>query len=145
MLEILLVIGIGLAGGIAVGVQAQWAGEMGNRIGAAAGSLIVHVVGAAASLVLLIIRGGENIGEWRHLPWYMLGSGLLGFVLFLALSQTIPKLGATSAITLIVVGQLSAGMVIDHFGLFESSIRTVDPQRIIAVLLLLAGAYLMLR
>ncbi|MFA3919038.1 DMT family transporter [Ruegeria hyattellae] len=145
MLETLLVVGIGLAGGIAVGAQAPIAGSMGNRIGGAAGSLIVHLSGAAASLALLIIRGGENISDWRSLPWYMLGSGVFGLVLYLSLSQTIPKLGATSAITLIVVGQLMAGMVIDHFGLFEVSARSVDLRRILATALLLAGAYLMLR
>ena len=145
MLETFLIAGIGLVGGIAVGTQAPIAGAMGHRIGGAAGSLIVHISGAAASLVLLIARGGENINEWRDLPWYMLGSGVFGLVLYLSLSQTIPKLGATSAITLIVVGQLLAGMVIDHFGLFEVTMRSADLSRLMACVLLLAGAYLMLR
>ncbi|WP_319545204.1 DMT family transporter [Ruegeria conchae] len=145
MFETLLVIFIGLVGGIAVGLQAQIAGSMGGRIGGAAGSLIVHLGGAVASLALLIFRSGENISEWRHLPWYMLGSGVLGLVLYLTLSQTIPKLGATSAITLVVVGQLAVGMVIDHFGLFEADVRSIDFQRIGAVAMLMAGAYLLLR
>ena len=83
--------------------------------------------------------------DWRQLPWYMLGSGALGLVLYLTLSQTIRKLGATSAITLVVVGQLGIGMVIDHFGLFEATVKTIDAQKVAAFLLLLAGAYLMLR
>lgn len=145
MLETLLIVGIGLAGGVAVGAQAPIAGSMGNRIGGAAGSLIVHVSGAAASLVLLLVRGGENINEWKHLPWYMLGSGVFGLVLYLSLSQTIPKLGATSAISLVVVGQLLIGMIIDHFGLFEVTARAIDAQRIVAAAILLVGAYLMLR
>lgn len=145
MFETLLIVAIGLAGGMAVGAQAQIAGSMGGRIGGAAGSFVVHLGGAAASLVLLIVRGGENINEWRHLPWYMLGSGVLGLILYLTLSQTIPKLGATSAITLVVVGQLFVGMLIDHFGLFEASVRSIDTSRIAAAVLLLAGAYLMLR
>ena len=144
MFETLLIVGIGLAGGFAVGAQAQIAGSMGNRIGGAAGSFIVHL-GAVASLALLIFRGGENISEWRHLPWYMLGSGLFGLVLYLTLSQTIPKLGATSAIALVVVGQLLVGLLIDHFGLFDASVKSIDLSRIAAAILLLAGAYLMLR
>uniref|UniRef100_UPI00273F42F9 DMT family transporter n=1 Tax=unclassified Roseitalea TaxID=2639107 RepID=UPI00273F42F9 len=66
-------------------------------------------------------------------------------ILYLSLSQTIPRLGATTAITLVVVGQLVAGMVIDHFGLFEVQPRSVDLQKTLATALLLAGAYLMLR
>ncbi len=145
MFETLLIVGIGLAGGFAVGAQAQIAGSLGNRIGGAAGSFIVHLGGAVASLALLIARGGENISEWRHLPWYMLGSGLFGLVLYLTLSQTIPKLGATSAIALVVVGQLFVGLIIEHFGLFDASVRSIDTSRIAAAILLLAGTYLMLR
>lgn len=145
MLETLLIVGIGFAGGVAVGVQAPLAGSMGQRLGGAAGSLIVHVGGAVASLALLLVRGGENIGEWRRLPWYMLGCGAFGLALYLSLSQTIPRLGATAAISLVVVGQFIAGMVIDHFGLFEVPVRDVDLQRIVATVLLLAGVYLMVR
>ncbi|MFY2824530.1 DMT family transporter [Ruegeria sp. MALMAid1280] len=143
--EILLIVGIGLAGGFAVGAQAQIAGSMGDRIGGAAGSFKVHLGGALASLALLIVRRGESISEWRHLPWYMLGSGFLGLILYLTLSQTIPKLGATSAISLVVVGQLLVGLLIDHFGLFDASVRSIDSMRIAAAVLLLAGAYMMLR
>lgn len=145
MIETLLIVGIGLVGGIAVGAQAPIAGSMGNRVGGAAGSLILHAGGAAASLILLIVRGGENISDWKQLPWYMLGSGALGLVLYLSLSHTVPRLGATSAITLVVVGQLLIGMVIDHFGLFGVTIRAIEPQRVLAVVVLLVGAYMILR
>lgn len=94
---------------------------------------------------MLMFRDGENISEWRHQPWYMLGSGVMGLILYLTLSQTIPKLGATSAITVVVVGQLAVGMVIDHFGLFEVDVRSIDFQRIGAVAMLMVGAYLLLR
>ena len=145
MIEIIVVVAIGLIGGIAVGTQAPIAGAMGHRIGGAAGSVIVHGGGLIASLILLTARGGEQISEWRSLPWYMLGCGALGLVLYLTLSQTIPKLGATSAITLIVVGQLLAGMAIDHFGLFEVVTRSIDLKRIIAAGFLVVGAFLMVR
>ena len=56
-----------------------------------------------------------------------------------------PKIGATAAITLVIVGQLLAGMVIDHIGAFGAPIRSVDLTRIGASLLLIAGAYLMIR
>ena len=106
-----MIVAIGLIGGIAVGIQAPVAGAMGSRVGGAAGSLIVHLGGLIASLLLLIARGGEQIHDWRSLPWYMLGCGAFGLVLYLSLSQTVPKLGAATAITLVIVGQLSAGLV----------------------------------
>ena len=145
MIETVLIISIGLIGGIAVGTQAPIAGAMGQRIGGASSSLIVHLGGALASLLLLILRRGEQIQEWRNLPWYMLGCGAFGLILYLSLSHTVPRVGATAAIALLIVGQLLAGMVIDHYGAFGIATRALDLNRIVAVILLLAGAYLIVR
>jgi transporter family-2 protein len=145
VIETALIIAFGLMGGIAVGTQAPIAGAMAQRVGGASSSLIVHLGGAVASLMLLVARRGELIHEWRNLPWYMLGCGAFGLVLYLSLSQTVPKLGATTAITLLIVGQLLAGLVIDHFGAFGVPERALDLNRAIAVVLLLVAAYLMVR
>lgn len=145
MIETVLIIAIGLMGGIAVGTQAPIAGAMGQRIGGASSSLIVHLGGVVASLLLVIARRGEQIEEWRTLPWYMLGCGAFGLVLYLSLNHTIPRVGATAAIAMLIVGQLLAGMVIDHIGAFGLVARAMDSSRIAALVLLLAGAYLMVR
>ena len=145
MIEIALVVAIGLMGGIAVGTQGPIAGAMGQRIGGASSSFIVHLGGAIASLALLIVRKGEFINEWRTLPWYMLGCGAFGLVLYLSLTHTIPRVGAATAIALLIVGQLLAGLVIDHFGVFGVTTRAIDGSRLAAAALLLAGAYLMVR
>lgn len=145
MLETVVLLLIGVLGGVAVGIQSQIAGAMNQRVGGAASSFIVHVSGALISGILLIIRGGENIREWRSLPWYMLGAGVFGVILYLTISQTIPRLGVGVALTLIIVGQLLTGMVIDHFGLLGAAVRHIDPARVLAVILLLIGGYLMIR
>lgn len=145
MLEIVLTILIGLLGGIAVGVQGPIAGAMSQRVGGTASSLVVHVSGAILSAVLLLARGGEGIQNWRNLPWYMLGSGVFGVILYLTLTHTLPRLGATTAIALIIVGQLLMGMLIDQFGWFGVAVRPVDGWRVAAVALLFAGGYLLVR
>lgn len=136
---------VGILGGIAVGLQSPIAGAMGQRIGGVAGSLIVHVSGSILSGLLLLARGGENIREWRSLPWYMLASGVFGLVILLAINHTLPRLGAAFSIALIIVGQLAVGMVIDHFGWLGVTARPIDANRVLAVGLLLAGGYLMSR
>ena len=145
MLEIILTVLIGIMGGVAVGLQGPIAGAMSQRIGGAASSLIVHVSGAIFSALLLWTRGGENIRQWRDLPWYMLGSGIFGLILYLTLSRTLPRLGAAAAVSLLILGQLLMGMLIDHFGWFGASLQPVSGGRVIAVILLLMGAYLMVR
>jgi transporter family-2 protein len=136
---------VGILGGIAVGIQSPIAGLMSQRIGGAASSFIVHFSGAILSALLLWARGGEQIRNWQNLSWYMLGAGLFGVVLYLTLSHTIPRLGATAAMTLIIIGQLAMGMIIDQFGLFGAPFRPIDGWRVAAAVLLIAGGYLMVR
>ena len=144
MLEIIFTVVVGIIGGLAVGTQSQVVGAMSQRVGGTAGSFIVHLSGAALSGMLLLARGGEQIQNWRELSWYMLGSGAFGVVLYLTLSQTLPRVGATAAIALIIIGQLSMGIVIDHFGLFGAAVRPIDIPRVGALVLLIVGGYLAL-
>lgn len=145
MLSIILTVLIGILGGLAVGMQGPIVSSMSQRIGSAAGSFVVHVSGAFISGLLLIGRGGENIQNWRSLSWYMLGSGFFGVVLYLTLNQTMPRLGATTALALIIIGQLVMGIFIDHFGLFGVSTHHVDVARVLGAVLLISGGYLIVR
>lgn len=146
MWETMVTVVTGLIGGIAVGLQSPLSGYMGRRVGGLGSSFIIHTSGALISGLLLLFRGGENIGAWRTLPWYIiLASGGFGVILYMTLTVTLPKLGAATAMTLIVVGQLTLGLLIDHFGWFEATVRPIEPIRVFAAGLLLVGAYLMTR
>ena len=104
----------------------------------------MHLSGAALSLALLVARRGENISDWRALPPYMFLLGVFGVLIMLTVSHTLPRVGAGVAVTLIILGQLIAGMVIDHFGLFSAA-RPIDLTRVIAAVLLGIGGYLMVK
>ncbi len=145
MMQTLITALVGVLGGLGVGVQGPVANAISARVGGAASSLVVHVSGAVISVLVLLLRGGEQIGNWREIPWYMWGVGAFGVLLYLTISYTMPRLGATAAIAMIIIGQLVAGLVIDQFGLFGLATRPIDPTRIVAALLLLAGGYLILR
>ncbi len=141
-MEIVLTVLVGLLGGVAVGVQSPIAGAMGQRIGGTASSVIVHLSGLIFSVALLLLRGGEKIRDWRTLPLYMLGAGIFGLILYQTISVTFPRLGGTIMVALIIIGQLTAGLVIDHFGWLGVATRPIDLTRVIGVLVLLAGGYL---
>ncbi len=145
MLSTFWVILIGLVGGLAVGFQGPIAGAMGQRIGGAASSLIVHVSGALFSALLLAFRHGENMRAWRSLPWYMLISGIFGLILYQTINVTLPRLGSTMMVTLIIIGQLGIGMVIDHFGWLGVTVHPINLSRVAGLLLLLAGGYFIAR
>lgn len=145
MLNFIWVVLVGLIGGAAVGIQSPIVGAMGQRLGAVAGSLVVHMSGMVLSALLLVAYGGQNIREWRQLPWYMLLSGIFGLVLFQTINITLPRLGSAAMITLIIVGQLLIGLLIDHFGWLGVTVHPVSIGRLFGVAALLLGAYLIAR
>jgi transporter family-2 protein len=145
MLQTLYAILVGLIGGAAVGIQVPIAGAMGQRIGGTASSFIVHLSGTIFSGLLLFFRGGEKIRDWTHLPWYMLGAGIFGLILYQTINVTLPRLGSAMMVTLIITGQLLVGMLIDHFGWLGVTVHPITSTRLLGVLILLAGAYLISR
>jgi len=141
-MQIWLVILIGLIGGVGVGLQVPIAGAMGQRVGGIASSFIIHLSGAIFSGLFLFLRGGEKIRDWTTLPWYMLTAGIFGLILYLTINVTLPRLGSTMMVSLIIVGQLMAGVLIDHFGLLGVVTRHIDLPRAIGLVVLVLGAYL---
>jgi len=95
--------------------------------------------------ILLFLRGGEKIRDWHNLPWYMLGAGFFGLIHYQTINVTLPRVGGTIMMTLIIIRQLSMGIVIDHFGLFGVATRHFDLPRILGVVARLAGGCLIAR
>jgi transporter family-2 protein len=142
MESILLIILIGLAGGIAVGLQAPMASMITQRLGIFESVFIVHVGGALIALLPLIFYGGGNVARWRELPWYTLLAGTFGLIVISALSHMIPRVGVAAAVITIVAGQMLVSTVLDHFGWLGGMGRPMDPTRAIGMAVVLVGVWL---
>jgi transporter family-2 protein len=145
MQTVLFVVVIGLIGGIAVGFQGPLSSLISQRLGVMESVFIIHLGGAIAALVPLLVRGGGNLSGWRSLPWYALGAGLLGLGVLSAISYTIPRLGVATTIMLVVAGQLLVGVVLDHFGLLGAAVRPLELSRLIGMVVVFVGVWLMVR
>ncbi len=134
---------IGLVGGIAVGVQGPLSSLISQRLGMLESAFIVHQGGAVAALVLLLLlqRGGQ-LGEWRSLPWYILGAGALGVIVLGSLSYMIPRIGVAGAVIILVTGQLAVGALLDHFGWLGASLRPLSWERALGLAVMMAGVWL---
>lgn len=136
---------IGVLGGVAAGLQGPLAGVMAKHVGIMGSVFIIHLGGTLAAAVFLFHPRAAQLSGWRAVPWYALGAGVLGLVLVGALSYCIPRLGAASTMTLIIVAQLVVGALLDHFGLLVEQGRVFGPSRMLGVAVLLLGTWLMVR
>lgn len=145
MQPVLVVILIGLIGGIAVGFQAPLSSLMSQKIGALESVFIVHLGGALASIIPLVMQGGGKLENWRTVPWYALGAGMFGLVVIGAISYTIPRLGVATTIILTVAGQLLIGLALDHFGFLGAELRPLELSRLLGVVVVFIGVWLLIR
>jgi bacterial/archaeal transporter family-2 protein len=145
MQPILLIILIGLAGGVAVGLQSPLASMMSQRLGTLESVFIVHAGGALIALIPLLLYGGGKLREWRSVPWYALLAGVFGLVVIAAISYMIPRIGVAGSIITVVAGQLLVGTILDHFGWLGGIGRPLDAARLLGMGILFLGVWLTVR
>jgi transporter family-2 protein len=143
MESVLLIILIGLAGGIAVGLQAPMSSMITQRLGMFESVFIVHLGGALVALVpLLFFYGGGNLPRWKELPWYTLLAGAFGLIVLGAISYTIPRVGVAAAVITVVAGQMVVSTILDHFGWLGGMGRPMDLTRAVGLAIVLVGVWL---
>lgn len=145
MTSLIVVVLIGLLGGVAAGLQGPLAGTLSKHVGLMGSIFIVHLGGTLASALFLAWPGAADLTAWRSAPWYALGAGLLGLVLVGALAFCIPRIGAVATITLIIAAQLIVAACLDHFGWLVEAVRTFDASRVLGVVVLFLGTWLIVR
>jgi bacterial/archaeal transporter family-2 protein len=142
MQSIILIILIGLIGGIAVGIQAPLSSMISQRLGVMESIFIVHLGGAIAVGIPLLIYGGGKLSQWRSVPWYAIYAGVFGLVVIFSMSYMIPRIGVATALIILLAGQLFIGTVLDHFGLLGAAVRPLDLTRVFGLTVVLLGVWL---
>lgn len=134
-----------LIGGLAIGLQNPLASLMGQRLGIVQSVFIIHLGGTMVAALALLATPTGALAGWRSVPWYALGAGALGVTLVGAVTYAIPRLGTAATMALVVAVQLGISTVLDHYGVLGVPQHDLDTTRVAGVVLLLAGAWLVLR
>ena len=75
-------------------------------------------------------------------PWWVWIGGTLGAFFVTATIILVPKLGATTMVTLVLAGQMFASLLLDHFGGLGYPVHPISLGRIAGVLLVCGGVWL---
>jgi transporter family-2 protein len=138
-----------LAGGagVLVGMQAPVNARLGRAVGGVQAASISFLVGTVALLsIAAVVHGGwGNYSKVAGAPWWALIGGLLGAVYVTVAILTVRTLGASSLTAAVITGQLIISVAIDRFGLLGIARQPVGAQRIIGLVLLVAGVALVVR
>jgi transporter family-2 protein len=130
-----------------IALQAPINATLGQRVGSFQAAFLSFAIGTVLLAAIAgLARGGfGQLAEVRGLSWYYLTGGLLGAAYVTTVLVTVRALGAGAVVAATIAGQLSASVVIDHFGLLGVERQAVTLGRLVGVVLLAAGVYLIVR
>ncbi len=132
-------------GGIAIAIQPSINGRLAQKIGVIESSCISFAIGTLLLLTVALIAGKGSFRSLVNASWWELTGGGMGAFFVTMTIVAIPRIGTTAAMATVIGAQLTTGVLLDHFGLFGFKTIPLDSKRAIGVLLLMAGASLIVR
>jgi len=134
---------VSIASGVLVGFTVRINATLGEYVGPLESSFIVHLTGTA--FALLFVGWRLNSSFWTRLrrgPRRELMGGVIGVVIVLLANLAVPQLGVALAVSLFITADLFVSSLSDHFGWLGLRQIRVSPQRVIGLLVVLAGVLL---
>jgi transporter family-2 protein len=133
--------------GGAVALQAPINSHLGKSVGTFQAAFLSFAIGTVALLFIAAMSKGGLAGI-RHatgVGWIYLTGGLLGVAYVSTVLVTVRTLGAGGVTAATIAGQLSLAVIIDQLGILHVAQKPITLARVVGVLLLAAGVYLIVR
>jgi len=126
------------------GVNGQLARHMDSVLLA---SLISFLVGSLALLAIALYQRElpGSLAGLRGLNWWHWTGGLLGVLFVVSAAFAGPRIGALLFMSLVLAGQLSTALTLDHFGWAGFPQSPVTPGKLAGLALIVAGVWLIRR
>lgn len=140
-----MLLGIAVVLGLAVGVQPVINARLGNFAGNAAVAALISTVTSTTCLTLYVLITRPGLPSWGTLrtgPWWMWTGGLIGAIYVAVSLNLAQRLGATVLVAVVLIGQMIAAILVDHYGLFGLDQQEISPLRILGVICLIVGVVL---
>ena len=120
-------------------VNARLGVHVGGPVAAAFVSFLVGTV--MLGLYLLATRTPVTLQGSLRLPAWIWAGGAIGAVYVACFTLLIPRIGAAGMVCLAVLGQVTASLLLDKFGVLQAA-KPVDALRLLGAVLVLAGVVL---
>lgn len=140
-----LVIAVALVGGVAIAVQAQFAGVLDSRMGALDAVAVSFVSAGVVMAAIRLASGNLDPTVWRGAPWWAYLVGVLALVIVGSIGFATVRIGLVPTLATVTVAQFGTGALIAHFGWFDGARDPIDLQTAAGLVLLCVGGWLVIR
>jgi transporter family-2 protein len=134
--------------GATLALQVGMAATMRNHAGSPMAAALVNFAIGTIFLFIAVALGRGSLASLAQVgaaPWWAWGAGILGGLYITASAAFGSSLGGATFLALVVAGQMTAALALDHYGLLCFPVRPLDAWRVGGALLVIAGMLLLAR
>lgn len=140
-------IALALGVGMVMAVYLPVVGSMGRTLGSPLLAAVpFFVVGLASALLFSTITGQwTHAARLRDLSWWHPLAGFGAFLMIIGSAYLIPRIGASPFFVVVVAGQLVVGALVAQYGFLSSAVVPLTLEKLVGLVLVVGGAYLVVR
>lgn len=125
--------------GISMSVQGVFNTRLSEKIGTLETNVLVQGTALILTLVISFFLGSSGYKGVKDVNKFYLLGGILAVIITFTVMKSIQSMGATCAISIILVAQLLAAAIIDAFGLFDSPKISFEFKEVLGVFIMICG------
>jgi len=130
-----------LFGGITLSAQSSINGTLSRKAGTIETTLLTFLTGTMFLAIFILFFGQGNVLAILEAPKWQLSAAFLGTLYLLLTVMAVPRIGVIATNIAGIAGQLVIGVLIDHFGWFNSLVISLDLRRAFALLFMIIALY----
>jgi bacterial/archaeal transporter family-2 protein len=136
-----------IVAGIGIPVGAALNSKLGIKLESSAlATTILFFVGLVISTIYLIKIDGMSVSIFKfNTPWYFYFGGLFIVFYIISITWVAPRFGVGNAVAFVLLGQLIAISLIDHFGIFGALQSSITIRRSFGLIMMGIGVFLVVK
>lgn len=134
-----------IVGGL-IAMQPAVNAGLGKATGSVAAAFVSFAIGTLLLAAIVALSGqAPGLSEALNIPWYYLLGGVLGAAYVFTALVIVSSIGAGGVAAATITGQLTLSIFLDKVGFLGLEEQPITIERVIGVVLLLAGTFLIVR
>lgn len=130
-----------LIGGITLSAQSSINGTFSQKAGTIETTFLTFLTGTMFLTIFILFFGNGNLLGILEAPKWQLSAAFLGTMYLLLTVMAVPRIGVIATSIAGIAGQLVIGVIIDHFGWFNSLVIELDVKRTFALFFMFISLY----
>ncbi|MCY7885304.1 DMT family transporter [Bacillus spizizenii] len=126
-----------MIGGLTLSAQSSINGTFSRKAGTIETTFLTFLTGTMFLTIFILFFGSGNVLGLLEAPKWQLSAAFLGTAYLLLTVIAVPRIGVIATNIAGIAGQLVIGVMIDHFGWFNSLVIELDIKRVFALLFMI--------